>query len=234
MATYTIPSDFSAAFTSPEIRHSVFLSLTSSTIAAIFSIWIAVPAGYLLARTEFRGKAIIDTIFDIPIVLPPLVVGLGLLIVFQTAPGRFFQEHLFMVTYEVAAVIIAQFTVACAFAVRTMKVAFEQSDPRIEAVAQTLGATRFQAFFRVGIPEVRRGILTAFALAWARAIGEFGPVLVFAGATRMKTEVLPTTIFLELSVGNLEAAITVSLLMVSMACSILLISRSFFKRGFSV
>ena len=142
-----------------------------------------------------------------------------------------FQEYFFTVTYEVCAIVIAQFTVACAFAVKTMKAAFEQSDPKVEQVAQTLGATRTQAFFRVSIPEVRRGVLTAFTLAWARALGEFGPVLVFAGATRMKTEVLPTTIFLELSVGNLEGAIAVSLLMVTFAFALLLVSRIFLSTG---
>ena len=225
MFAYTSPSDCVQAMRQPEILHSIYLSLVTSTLSAVLSIWVAVPAGYVLARTRFKGKGLIEILFDIPIILPPLVVGLGLLMLFQSDAGKLFQTHVFSVTYGVVAIVIAQATVACSFAVKTMKTAFEQSDPKAEQVAQTLGATRSQAFIRVALPEVRRGALTAFTLAWARSLGEFGPVLVFAGATRMKTEVLPTTIFLELSVGNLEAAIAVSLLMVGMACSILLISR---------
>jgi molybdate transport system permease protein len=131
------------------------------------------------------------------------------------------------VTYAVPGVILAQFAVACAFAVRTMRVTFDQVPPRHEQVARTLGCTRAQAFGRVVLPEARRGIVTAGTLAWARALGEFGPILVFSGATRMRTEVLPTTVFLELSVGNLQAAVAVSLLMVAAALIVLLVVRLF-------
>src|SRR6267154_1054601 len=123
----------------------------------------------------------------------------------------------FPVTYAIPSVILAQFAVACAFAVRTMRVTFEQINPRNEQVALTLGCTRSQAFWWVLLPEARRGILTAVTLAWARSLGEFGPILIFSGATRMKTEVLSTSIFLELSVGHLEAAVAVSLLMIAAA-----------------
>ena len=129
------------------------------------------------------------------------------------------------VTYAIPSVILAQFAVAAAFAVRTMRVTFDQISPRQEQVALTLGCSRSQAFWRVLLPQARRGVITAATLAWARALGEFGPILVFSGATRMRTEVLPTTVFLELSVGNLEAAVAVSLLMVAAAVIVLLIVR---------
>ena len=116
--------------------------------------------------------------------------------------------------YQIPAVILAQFTVACAFAVRTMRATFDQIDPRREQVALTLGASRLMAFTLVVLPEAWRGMLTAATLAWARALGEFGPLLIFAGTTRMKTEVLSTSVFLELTIGDLEAAIAVSLIMV--------------------
>ena len=115
-----------------------------------------------------------------------LVVGLSLLILFQTAPGRAI-ERLLPITYAIPAVILAQFSVACAFAVRTMRVSFDQISPRREQVARTLGCTRGQAFWRVVLPEARGGMVTAATVSWARALGEFGPILVFAGATRMRT-----------------------------------------------
>jgi len=244
-------------------------------------------------------KLLIDAMLDIPIVLPPLVIGLSLLIFFQTPPGRAIEDvvehHLGFVvvrivlplaalltvlavlrisqpfagrrlgtvlawllpilvgltvllvllysrlgfrlettlqrelagpiTYGVPSVILAQFAVACAFSVRTMRVTFDQITPRQEQVALTLGCSRSQAFWLVVLPEARRGIITAATLAWARALGEFGPILIFSGATRMRTEVLSTTVFLELSVGRLEAAVAVSLLMVAAALLVLVIVR---------
>ncbi len=129
------------------------------------------------------------------------------------------------IAYTAGSVIIAQFAVACAFAVRTMKVTFDQISPRSEQVAMTLGCTRNEAFWMVVLPEARRGMLAAGTLAWARALGEFGPILVFAGATRRRTEVLSTSVFLELTIGKLEAAIAVSLLMIIAAVLVLILVR---------
>jgi molybdate transport system permease protein len=221
---YTTPGQFWHSLQSPEIRYAIKLSLISCTLTTIFSLWVAVPIGYLLARTRFPGKALVDAILDVPIVLPPLVVGLSLLILFQTPPGRAI-ERIIPVTYAIPSVILAQFMVACAFAVRTLRATFEQISPRQEQVALTLGCRRSQAFWRVVLPEAREGLLTAATLAWARALGEFGPILVFSGATRMRTEVLSTTVFLELSVGRIEAAVAVSLLMVAAAVAALLTIR---------
>lgn len=212
-------------FAAPEIRFAVWFSLVTASLSALLSTLVAVPLGYLMSRTEFRGKRLLDAVLDIPIVLPPLVIGLSLLILFQTLPGRLFEEYVFPVTYQRVSVVLAQFAVGGAFAVRAMKITFDQMTPRSEQVAMTLGCTRQQAFFRVVVPEARRGILAAFAIAWARSFGEFGPVLVFSGATRLKTEVLSTTVFLELSVGRLEAAAAVSLFMVVVALAVLLVLR---------
>jgi molybdate transport system permease protein len=221
---FTTPGEFVKSLRSPEIRYAIKLSLISCTLTTILSLWVAVPIGYLMARTRFPGKVLIDAILDIPIVLLPLVIGLSLLILFQTPPGRMI-ERIIPVTYAIPSIILAQFMVACAFAVRTMRATFEQISPRQEQVALTLGCRRGQAFWLVVLPEARRGLLTAATLAWARALGEFGPILVFSGATRMRTEVLPTTVFLELSVGNIEAAVAVSLLMVVAAVAALVVIR---------
>ncbi len=218
------------ALAKPEIQYSVKLSLISCTITTVLSLWVAVPVGYLLSRHQFFGRNLVDAILDIPIVLPPLVVGLSLLILFQFAP-RFVREA---IVYQIPSVILAQFMVACAFAVRTMRATFDQIDNRREQVALTLGCTRAQAFSRVVLPEAQRGMLTAGTLAWARSLGEFGPLLVFAGATRNKTEVLSTTVFLELSVGDLEAAVAVSLIMVMAAVTVLIIARMWGSHSLSI
>lgn len=225
-ASFTSPKHFWQALQSREIRYAIKLSLISCSLTTLLSVWVAVPIGYLLSRFQFRGKVLLDAILDIPIVLPPLVIGLSLLILFQTPLGKAVEKVL-PVTYEIPSVILAQFSVACAFAVRTLRATFEQINPRQEQVALTLGCRRSQAFWLVVFPEARRGLITAATLAWARSLGEFGPILIFSGATRMRTEVLPTTVFLELSVGNIEAAVAVSLLMVLAAVAVLVVIRVF-------
>lgn len=222
--TATSPAHLLAALRQPDIRSAIWLSLLSSGIAAILSVWVAVPLGYLLARTRFWGRPVVEFLVDVPVVLPPLVVGLSLLILFQTGVGRAVQEVV-PVTYAVPAIILAQFTVSAAFATRTMRVTFEQLSSRTEQVARTLGCTRGQAFWRITLPEAMPGVRSAAALAWARALGEFGPVLVFAGVTRGRTEVMPTTVFLELNVGNLEAALAVSVLMIALSAMVLAVLR---------
>ncbi len=233
---FTSVSDFKTALLKPEIQAAFRLTLLSCTVAALMSLWVATPLGYLLSRYRFPGRWLVDTLVDIPIVLPPLVLGLSLLILFHLKLGSWELEAWlrdklgFPVTYRWPAVVLAQFTVACAFAVRTMRVTFDQINPRCEDVARTLGCTRAQAFLQIALPQAWRGMLTATTLAWARSLGEFGPIMVFAGATQMRTEVLSTTVFLELSVGQLDSAVAVSLLMVVMAVIVLLVLRVFGAR----
>jgi len=228
---YTSPRHFAQALAKPEIQYAIRLTLVTCSISALLAIWVATPLGYLLSRFNFRGRWIIDTAIDIPVVLPPLVIGLSLLILFHLPiAGTNLEEQLqrrlgLRVTYAQPAVVLAQFAVACAFAVQTMRVTFDQIDTRAEQVALTLGCRRSQAFFQIVLPQAWRGIVAALTIAWARSLGEFGPILVFAGATRMRTEVLSTTVFLELSVGQLEAAVAVSLLMVIAAMAVLGIVR---------
>jgi molybdate transport system permease protein len=219
-AVHSTPHELWAALMKREIRYAIGLSLATCTVTALLSLVLAVPAGYLLSRARFRGREWLDAALDIPIVLPPMVVGLCLLILFQTSLGHAV-EHVVPFTYTVAGVVLAQFVIGASFAVRTMRGTFDHLSARPEEVAMTLGCSRARAFLLVTLPAARRGMFAAASIAWARSLGEFGPVLVFAGATRMKTEVLPTTVWLELSVGNLEAAIAVSLLMVMMAMVIL-------------
>ncbi len=230
VAAWFVNNPLGRALAEPAIRYSLRLSLLASTASALLSLWVAVPVGYLVSRHEFRGKNLLDALLDIPIVLPPLVVGLSLLILFQFFPVAVRER----VVYQVPAVVLAQFAVACAFAVRTMRATFDQIDPRREQVALTLGCTRAQAFGRVVLPETKSGIITAGTLAWARSLGEFGPLLIFAGATRFKTEVLSTTVFLELSIGNLKQAVAVSLLMVAAALVVLVITRLWGSRSLTL
>ncbi|MBI2421683.1 MAG: ABC transporter permease [Candidatus Hydrogenedentes bacterium] len=227
---YTAPGIFRNALASPEIQYAIRLSLITCSITTILSLWVSVPIGYVMSRYRFPAKSLVDSILDIPIVLPPLVIGLSLLILFRTAPGIAFETFFenvtgYRITYAIPGVILAQFMVACAFAVRTMRATFDQINPRQEQVALTLGCSQGQAFWMVALPEARRGLLVAATLAWARSLGEFGPILIFAGATRLKTEVMPTTVFLLMSVGDIEGAVAVSMIMILSAIVVLVIVR---------
>ena len=232
ITSYITWDDLVASIQSEAIRSSLTLTFLTCTVSAILSILFAVPIAYLLSRTHFKGKTIVDTVFDIPIILPPLVLGLSLLILFNSFPSRessledFLNRYGIHVTFHTAAIILAQFTVAAAFAVRSMKNTFDQISPRTELIALTLGCTQAQAFWRVTMPQAGRGILSAALLAWARALGEFGPILIFAGATRGRTEVLSTSVFLEINIGNLGGAASVSLLLITLALSTILIIRT--------
>jgi molybdate transport system permease protein len=215
---------------SKEVMYATWLSLLSCCVTTVLSLWVAIPLGYLMSRIEFRGKVLLDTILDIPIFLPPLVVGLSLLVLFRQTPLRYIDDNIFPVTLHIPAVILAQFAVASAFAVRTLRATFDEISPRCEQVALTLGCSRWQAFSMVVFPDAWRGILTAATMAWARSLGEFGPLMIFAGSTRMKTEVLPVSVYLELSAGRIEGAVGISLLMVFVAVLVLVLIRSSGKK----
>jgi molybdate transport system permease protein len=219
-ATYTTPGEIGKVLLSREILYATALSLVTCTVASLLSVLVAVPVGYLMSRRRFPGHALVDAALDIPIVLPPMVVGICLLIFFQTRAGGLI-EQVIPLTYTVGGVIVAQFVIAAAFAIRTMRNVFDHLSPRPEQVALTLGASPGRAFWHITLPAAKGGVFAAASVAWARSLGEFGPVLVFAGATRMKTEVLPTSVWLAWSVGELEQGVAVSLLMIVISMIVL-------------
>ena len=223
-ATYTSPLQVWKVLVSREIQYSTVLSLITCTASALLSLLVAVPIGYLMSRRRFWGRSLVDAALDIPIVLPPMVVGICLLIFFQTKTGQLI-ERAVPLTYTVGGVIVAQFVIAAAFAIRTMRGVFDHLSSRPENVAMTLGCTRWQSLWHVTLPAARRGMFAAVSIAWARSLGEFGPILVFAGATRMKTEVLPTSVWLAWSVGELEQGVAVSLLMIVISMIVLVAIR---------
>jgi molybdate transport system permease protein len=223
-AAYTTPEKIWAVLQSREIIYSSTLSLVTCTISAVLSLVIAVPVGYLMSRRRFPGHALVEAALDVPIVLPPMVVGICLLVFFQTKFGKVI-ESVVPLTYAVGGVVVAQFVIAAAFAIRTMRGVFDHLSARPEDVAMTLGCTRWQSFWHVTLPAARRGMFAAASIAWARSLGEFGPVLVFAGATRMKTEVLPTSVWMAMSVGELKEAVAVSLLMIVISMIVLVTIR---------
>jgi len=212
---------------SREIRAATWLSLWTSTVTTIIALVFAVPMGYALSRYRFPGRVLVDTIVDIPIVFPPLVMGLSLLVFFSSQVGLWIESTGMKFVYQRSGIVLAQFLVAAPFGIRAIRTTFDDIDRRQEEVALTLGCTAAQAFWRVAVPNARGGIIAGTILTWARAFGLFGPLMVFVGAVRMRTEVLPTTIYLEASIGRIEVALAVALLMIAMAGVALILIRLF-------
>jgi molybdate transport system permease protein len=213
--------------TSRFIGHALWMSIWTSLVAIFISLLFAVPMGYALSRLRFPGRFLADVIVDLPIVFPPLVVGLTLLVFFsQTAIGRWIQEDLGLeFVFQPKGIVLCQFVAAASFAIRSAKTAFDEVGRRYENVALTLGCTRWGSFWRICLPLARNGIIAGGILTWARAFGLFGPLMIFVGSFRGRTEVLSTTIFLEQSVGNLEVALAVALLLIFVALAALTVIR---------
>jgi len=215
------------ALTSPFIRHALWMSIWTSFTTTFISLIFAVPIGYVLSRFRFPGRTLADTIVDLPIVFPPLVAGLTLLVFFsQTAIGKWIQQDLGIeFVFDPKGIVLCQFVVAASFAIRSAKTAFDDVDRRFENVALTLGCTHWGSFRRVSFPLALNGIIAGAILTWARAFGLFGPLMIFVGSFRGRTEVLSTTVFLEQSVGNLEVALAVALVLIFVALIALLTIR---------
>ena len=212
------------------IRQSLWLSVWTSTVTSAIALLFAVPMGYALSRYRFPGRMVVDTLVDLPIVFPPLVAGLTLLVFFhQTSVGRWIQDSQhglgLAFAFQPAGIVLCQFFVSASYAIRSVKVAFDGIDRRLESVALTLGCTPRSGFFRVALPLARSGIVAGVVLTWARAFGIFGPLLIFVGSFRGRTEVLSTTIYLEQSIGHLEVALAVALLLIAVALVALLLIR---------
>ncbi len=207
------------------------LSLLTSLITCLLAALVGIPAAYGLSRYRFPFYAVVDTLIDIPIVVPPLIMGLTLLAFLrQTAIGRFLDEKIPFL-YNPKGIVLAQFTVASAFSVRAFKAAFDQVNPRFEQVARSLGASPFTAFIRITLPLAKTGLLAGAIMTWARAMGEFAPILVVAG-TDPSTNVLPVLAYLSMSAGNIEIAFAIVLFMVIIAGLALVLFKKLGGQGY--
>ncbi len=201
-------------FLSADVQGSLRLSIVTSSLTLFIVLMTAIPCGYALARRRFPGHTLLNTAVDIPIVLPPVVLGLSLLAVFGSPIGYRVKLLLRQCGIELTGVfgiVMCQYLVSVSYCIRAMKSSFEGVDRDMEDVALSLGCTPAQTFFRVTLPLTRNGLLAGAITAWARAIGVFGPLMVFTGTSR-RVAVMPTTMWLELNTGNTEAAFIIALL----------------------
>ena len=214
VVTHTTPHALITSILSEEIQFAIRLSLTTAVVSTILCIAISIPSAYALARYNFFGKSVVNTILDVPLALPPLVAGVGLLIFGMTSFGRGLAEVGLDFVFTPLGIVIAQFFVNVPFMFRILRGTFQSINPRYEHVAETLGCTEAQAFWRVTLPMSKNGLLAGSIITWSKGIGEFGAALMVAGATRMKTETLPISLYLNMSCGELNLAIATATILI--------------------
>jgi molybdate transport system permease protein len=204
-------------------REALWLSLRTTLAALAVIVVVGTPAAYLLATREFRGKALVTTAIELPLVLPPAVAGIGLLAAF--GPKGIFGSALegagIELVLQTAGVIVALVFVAAPFYLRQAQAAFAAVDPSLLAAARTLGASEARAFARVAIPCAGPGISAGIALSWGRALGEFGATLMFAGSFQGITQTAPLAIFATFST-DFPAALALSAVLVAFSGALLL------------
>jgi molybdate transport system permease protein len=209
---YTSPKLLLKGIIAPTTLFSIRLSLWTSVLTTILAILMSIPAGYILSRYNFRGKAIVDVLLDLPITLPPLIIGMCLLVFFSTVAGQFVQEHIMTFVFSVPGIVLAQFTISASFALYALREAYDAVDPRYEDAARTLGCNKVQAFFKVTLPLIKPGIISGAVMTWTRAVGEFVPILLVCGASQGRTDILPIAIFLQFEQGDIEMAVSLTII----------------------
>lgn len=215
------------ALRAPETYFAAAFSLRTSLVALGLALLLALPTAHLLARRRFPGKAVVETVLDLPMVTPPLIAGIGLLFLLRRdAPlGRALSAAGIELLFSPAGVILAQTYIASSVVVRAGRAAFGAVDPGYAETAATLGLPPVWAFLLVEVPMAGRALLAAAILGWARALGEFGATLMVAGATRMRTETLPMAVYLNIASGRTDIAIASALILLGIAFALLLALR---------
>lgn len=220
------PAELLDSLGEPAAREALWLSLRTSLAALAVILVFGTPAAYLLATREFRAKAAATTAIELPLVLPPAVAGIGLLAAFgpEGIFGAWLDDAGIELVLQTAGVVVALTFVAAPFYIRQAQAAFEAVDPRLLDAARTLGAGEARAFARVAIPCAGPGISAGMALAWGRALGEFGATLMFAGSFPGITQTAPLAIFAEFST-DFTAALALSAVLVALSAAILLAAK---------
>jgi molybdate transport system permease protein len=209
--------------TTPEARSALRLSLVCSLWATALSIVFGVPLAWVLARTRMPGRNLVRALVILPMVLPPVVGGVALLLAFGRRGligGWLYDLDGIQLTFSTAGAVLAETFVSMPFLVITVEAALRSMDRRYEDAAATLGAGRWTVFRRVTLPMILPSLIAGAALTWARALGEFGATITFAGSIQGRTETLPLAVYLQLE-GHQDVAIALSLALLAISVVVL-------------
>lgn len=208
------------------VTSAVYLSFITTFITALIALIFGTPLAFVLARWRFRGRRLLNVLIELPIVLPPAVAGLALLLTLgrRGTLGAFLDQFDITLPFTLAAVVIAQTFVAAPFYVRAAQVGFQGVSRELEDAAQVDGADGFTLFFLITMPLAARSLGAGLILCWARALGEFGATILFAGSLQGRTQTMPLLIYNILE-RDIDAAIATGVLLVILALIALLLSQ---------
>jgi molybdate transport system permease protein len=218
--------DLVGALLEPEALMAMRLSLVCSVAATAISIVLGLPLAWIQARTVFPGRSLLRALTLLPVVLPPVVGGVALLSVFgrRGLLGQFLDPLGIRLPFTTAGAVLAETFVAMPFFVLSMEGVLSTLDRRLEDAARTLGANRWTVFRRITVPLVRPSVAAGAALAWARALGEFGATITFAGNFPGRTQTIPLAVYIELE-NRPEAGLALSLVLLAVSLTILVVMR---------
>ncbi len=221
------PAALARHLASPLAARALWLTIRTTLVATALTLAFGTPLAYLLARVRFRGREIVDTLVDLPVTIPPVVAGVALLIAFgrRSLIGRQLDALGVPISFTTIAVVMAQVFIASPFYVKAARAGFEAVDPRLEAAARTLGASPWRVFWTVTVPLARPALVSGTALAWARALSEFGATMMFAGNFPGRTQTLTLAVMTALE-SDLDTAIAVSTLALALAALALLAAKA--------
>ena len=214
--------------TDPFVLDALRLSLTTSTLTLGIALVLCTPLAYLLARCQFPGKRIVDTLVDLPMVLPPTVAGVALLVAFgrRGVLGDPLDAAGLQLAFTTAAVVTVQLFVSAPFLVRSLKAGFEAVDPVYEQVSTTLGVSPLRTFWRISLRLSRPALLGGAVLCWMRALSELGATLIFAGNFQGRTQTMPLAILTAFeSQQGLSGAMALSVILLAVASLLLVLLR---------
>ncbi len=219
----TTPGNLIGALDDPGVLDALWLTLRATLLALAIIVLVGTPTAYLLATRSFRGHALVVTLVELPLVLPPAVAGVGLLA--ALGPGGIVGRHIadagLRLAFETAGVVVALTFVAAPFFIRGAQTAFASIDRSWLEASRTLGASEWRTFVRIAVPAAAPGMLAGLALAWGRAVGEFGATLIFAGSFRGRTQTAPLAIYERLGT-DFDAALALSAVLVVVSGTLLL------------
>lgn len=216
----------------PQVGAALSLSLVTTAATLVLILLLGTPLAYALARRGFPCKRLLDTLIDLPMVLPPAVAGVALLMAFgrRGLIGPWLSSLGIELAFTTAAVVLAQSFVAAPFYVRAARAGFLAVDPTLEGVARTLGESPFGVFRRVTVPLAMPALLGGAVMAWARALGEFGATIMFAGNFIGRTQTMPLAVYQAME-SDLNVSLTLSTIMIVASFAVLLAVRSVVRRG---
>jgi molybdate transport system permease protein len=213
---------------STSLLSALALSLGTTAVSLVMTVVVGLPLAFVLARRRFRGKWLVETIIDLPIVLPPSVAGLALLLVFgrRGLLGSAMDSVGIAIAFTTAAVILAQVFVSAPFFVRSARAGIAGVDRDLEDAARVDGASELALFRQVTVPLAGPALAAGLVMSWARAMGEFGATIMFAGSVEGRTQTLPLLVYSEFGAGSLDTSIAAAAILVLAAFGVLVAVRA--------